>query len=150
MSSKAPENFFPLINENNRPSSNFVLNYRIVGNGPPLLLVHGFGISFNIWNSIAPFLSPHFTLIMIELPGIGNSPIPEKGKSYRDQAADGIETIRNLLGIEQWKVLSYSSSTRVAERIYSIVCFACRARSISVCRTIPYVKNFEFIFGIKI
>ena len=96
--------------------SHYLLNYRIAGNGPPLLLVHGFGISFNIWNELVPLLGPHFTLIMVELPGIGNSPRPEKEKTYLDQVADGIENIRILLKIERWKILSYSSGTRVAER----------------------------------
>jgi pimeloyl-ACP methyl ester carboxylesterase len=92
------------------------LNYRIVGNGPPLLLVHGFGISFNIWDSIVTLLCPYFALIMIELPGIGSSPLPEKGKAYLDQAVEGIEDLRNCLNIERWTVFSYSSGTRVAER----------------------------------
>ena len=46
----------------------------------PLLLVHGFGISFNIWKELLPLLCPYFTLVMVELPGIGESPMPRPGR----------------------------------------------------------------------
>lgn len=90
------------------------LNYRVVGNGSPLVLLHGFGISFNIWGSLLPFLRTHFTLIMVELPGIGRSPM--SGQPYLEQAVDGLERVRRLMGIERWHVFSYSSGTRVAEK----------------------------------
>jgi pimeloyl-ACP methyl ester carboxylesterase len=93
------------------------LNYRIEGNGPPLLMLHGFGISFNIWSSLLPLLSPHFTLVMVELPGIGKSPMPERGAdSYLETAAGELEKLRRLLRIQSWNIFSYSSGTRVAER----------------------------------
>lgn len=90
------------------------LNYRVDGNGSPLLLIHGFGISFNIWGSLVPLLRPHFTLIMVELPGIGHSPV--QGQPYLEETVDGLEKIRNLLEIERWDIFSYSSGTRVAEK----------------------------------
>jgi pimeloyl-ACP methyl ester carboxylesterase len=90
------------------------LNYRTEGNGMPLLMIHGFGISFNIWESLIPLLRPHFTLIMVELPGIGYS--LEPGPSYLDEAVSGLERVRSLLGIGRWDVFSYSSGTRTAEK----------------------------------
>jgi pimeloyl-ACP methyl ester carboxylesterase len=91
------------------------LNYRIEGSGPALLMVHGFGISFNIWAYLLPLLSSHFTLLLVELPGIGSSPAPEAGRSYLEAAADGIEYVRRAAGIERWDVLGYSSGSRAAE-----------------------------------
>ncbi len=92
-----------------------MLNYRTEGNGAPLLLVHGFGISFNIWRQLMALLRPHFRLVMIELPGIGSSPLPEPGAEYLEAAVEGLERVRESLGIERWAVLSYSSGTRIAE-----------------------------------
>ena len=68
-----------------------MLSYRVEGNGPPLLLVHGFGISFNIWQQLAPLLRPHFRVVMIELPGIGASALPEDGTSYLRAAVHEFE-----------------------------------------------------------
>jgi pimeloyl-ACP methyl ester carboxylesterase len=91
-----------------------MLSYRILGDGPPLLLIHGFGISFNIWKNLLPFLKDDFSLIMIELPGIGNSP-PSQG-DYLEYCAREIDCLRVELKIERWHVFSYSSGTRVGER----------------------------------
>jgi pimeloyl-ACP methyl ester carboxylesterase len=92
-----------------------VLNYRVVGNGPPLLLVHGFGISFNIWQNLVPLLCPYSTLVIVELPGIGASPSPSRGENYLLRAVEGIEHVRQTLGLETWNVLGYSTGSRIAE-----------------------------------
>jgi pimeloyl-ACP methyl ester carboxylesterase len=92
-----------------------ILNFQVVGTGRPLVLIHGFGISFNIWMNLAPLLSQHFTLVMVELPGIGGSPMPEEGQNYLAAALEGIEAVREQLGIKKWDVLGYSSGSRIAE-----------------------------------
>ena len=94
---------------------NRVLNYRVVGNGPPLLLVHGFGISFNIWRNLVPLLCPYFTLVTVELPGLGKSPMPAAGEDYLISAVEALEHVRRILGFELWNVLGYSTGSRVAE-----------------------------------
>lgn len=92
------------------------LNYQVIGNGPPLLMIHGFGISFNIWQKLIPLLCPHFSLIIIELPGIGSSSMPDMREAYLDQAVVGLEKLRTSLGIEHWQVLGYSYGVFVAKR----------------------------------
>lgn len=84
-----------------------VLNYQISGEGPPLLLVHGWGVSFTIWRNLAPLLSPHYKLIIPELPGIGRSPMPQGGQYY-DASAAALENLRKALEIPRWHVLGYS------------------------------------------
>lgn len=93
-----------------------MLNHRIEGHGPPLLMIHGLGISFPIWAGLRPYLCDHFTLIMVELPGIGSSPPPGPAIGYLAAALDGIEELRTSLDVERWHVLSYSSGTRIAEQ----------------------------------
>jgi len=43
------------------------------GSGEPLLLLHGFGANKDNWIQIAPLLSPHYRLIIPDLPGFGDS-----------------------------------------------------------------------------
>jgi len=105
------------------------LSYRVEGDGPPLLLVHGFMISFNIWQNLAPLLRPHFTLVLVELPGIGKSPLPSEGDDAVNAAIEGIEGVRGELGLEKWNVLGYSSGSRMAEAYI-------RAHAAHVCRAI--------------
>ncbi len=93
-----------------------LLSYRLEGSGPPLLLIHGFGISFSIWCDLLPLLTPHFLCILIELPGIGHSPPPAAEHPYYDQCAVEIERLRRHLCIDRWAILAYSSGSRAAER----------------------------------
>jgi pimeloyl-ACP methyl ester carboxylesterase len=92
-----------------------MLNYKIEGSGQPLLLIHGFGISFYIWEELSPLLRDRFRLIQIELPGIGASLPHAEGQSYLEASAAGIERVRKALGIGRWHVLSYSAGTRLGE-----------------------------------
>lgn len=93
-----------------------MLNYELDGSGPPLVLIHGFGISFNIWWELRPYLRDHFTLILTEMPGIGRSPAPASATPYLDFAVEELDALRAALGFERCSLLSYSSGTRVAEQ----------------------------------
>jgi pimeloyl-ACP methyl ester carboxylesterase len=64
-----------------------MLCYRLTGNGTPLLLIHGWGVTYAIWQNLAPLLTPYFQLIMIELPGIGDSPEVDPEKPYYQACA---------------------------------------------------------------
>lgn len=46
------------------------------GQGPDLVLLHGWGLHSGIWDLISEDLAEHFTLHLIDLPGFGRSPIP--------------------------------------------------------------------------
>jgi len=92
-----------------------MLQYRLEGSGLPLLLIHGWGVTYKIWQDLAPLLRPHFQLIMIELPGVGGSPEVDSGQAYYPACAEAIEEIRQSLGIVQCGILGYSTGTRVAE-----------------------------------
>ncbi|MFN8490356.1 MAG: alpha/beta hydrolase [Caldilineaceae bacterium] len=92
-----------------------MLCYKIEGTGSPLLLIHGFGVTYNIWKNLAPLLTDHFQMVMIELPGIGQSPLAEADKSYYMVCAEEIEKLRQALQYKQWAIFSYSTGTRAAE-----------------------------------
>lgn len=47
--------------------------YRIIGNGRPAVLVHGFGEDGEIWHNQVKFLQEKFKLIIPDLPGSGRS-----------------------------------------------------------------------------
>lgn len=49
------------------------LHYRCVGQGPDLVLVHGWGMHAGIWAPLIDFLAEDFRLHLIDLPGHGSS-----------------------------------------------------------------------------
>src|SRR5664279_5805532 len=49
---------------------------RTGGNGPPLLLLHGYTETHVMWHRVAPALAQRFSLTIADLPGYGFSAVP--------------------------------------------------------------------------
>lgn len=49
--------------------------YRIIGNGKPVMFVHGFGEDGNVWKNQIDHLNDRFHLIIPDLPGSGKSEV---------------------------------------------------------------------------
>lgn len=57
----------------------YSLSYRIIGKGQPVFLIHGYGEDSSIWNNQIESLSTICQLIVLDLPGSGQSFITPKG-----------------------------------------------------------------------
>ena len=58
-----------------------------VGEGPPVLLLHGFNHHADAWErNIAPIAAAGYRVIAIDLPGFGRSGVPEMSYSLRGYA----------------------------------------------------------------
>ena len=51
----------------------------IQGQGPDLVLLHGWGMHGGLWQPVAEQLSPRWRITTIDLPGHGHSPLPPGG-----------------------------------------------------------------------
>jgi pimeloyl-ACP methyl ester carboxylesterase len=51
--------------------------FRELGSGPPVILLHGFPFTQQVWDSFAHKLSQNFHVITPDLPGFGKSPLPD-------------------------------------------------------------------------
>jgi pimeloyl-ACP methyl ester carboxylesterase len=60
------------------------------GSGEPLVLIHGIGHRWQAWEPVLDVLSPHHEVIAIDLPGFGDSPVPEGGMP-RDMASSVVQ-----------------------------------------------------------
>lgn len=94
------------------------MNYKILNKDKQecLLLIHGFGISFEIWNKIAIELKKHYKLVIVELPGIGKSKLNNIEINYYEHCSEELEILRNKERIKKWTIIGYSTGTRVAEK----------------------------------
>lgn len=72
------------------------IHYVIGGKGQPLLLIHGFGQNWYMWNRVMPVLSRHFTIIAPDLPGVGESGKPKEGYDKKSMATDMHQLIQSL------------------------------------------------------
>jgi haloacetate dehalogenase len=57
------------------------INTLVGGEGPPLLLLHGYPQSHIMWRKVGPKLADHFTVVATDLRGYGDS-----GKPAGDEA----------------------------------------------------------------
>src|SRR4051812_44663447 len=72
------------------------IHYVIGGKGEPLLLIHGFGQNWYMWNRLLPELSKHFTVIAPDLRGVGESGKPAAGYDKKNMAVDMHELMKKL------------------------------------------------------
>ncbi|MFR0835728.1 MAG: alpha/beta fold hydrolase [Barnesiella sp.] len=57
---------------------NVDLQYRVTGEGQPVILLHGWGCNMNTLQSIETSLAPYFKVYNIDFPGFGDSSIPKE------------------------------------------------------------------------
>ncbi len=91
------------------------------GEGPPVLLLHGYPQTLAMWHLIAPRLTASFTVVATDLRGYGDSSKPEGGEEHagyskRAMAADQVEVMRTL-GFGSFAVLGHDRGGRVAHRM---------------------------------
>ncbi len=94
---------------------------RIGGEGPPLLLLHGYPQTHFIWHRVAPRLAGSFTLVMPDLRGCGRSkgppPDPEhRGYSKRRMAEDMVAVMERL-GFARFGLAGHDRGGRVGYRL---------------------------------
>ncbi|MBF5004421.1 alpha/beta fold hydrolase [Diaphorobacter caeni] len=91
------------------------------GEGPPLLLLHGHPQTSAIWHKVAPELAKHFSLVLADLRGYGDSSKPNGGArsvdySKRVMASDMVQVMRHL-GHDRFRVMAHDRGARVAHRL---------------------------------
>lgn len=93
------------------------IHLTIEGEGPPLLVLHGFGASGAAFRRLAPLLREHLTLITPDLPGFGYSErSPDSDHSHEANAGLMLELL-DRLGISSVAVLGHSVGAAIALRM---------------------------------
>ena len=90
--------------------------YEQAGSGKPLLLLHGWGVSSEIFRPLLYRLAGGRTVFSIDFPGFGLSDAPPHGWGTEEYA----ETVNGLLqelGVESTDVIAHSFGARVALRL---------------------------------
>ena len=113
--------FFPGFQRQTIQTSGTSINLVAGGNGPPLLLLHGYPQTHIEWRKMAPDLSTSYTLVMPDLRGYGDSGKPPEGDNHinyskRAMALDQVEVMEKL-GFRQFSIVSHDRGSRVAHRL---------------------------------
>ncbi len=91
------------------------------GEGPPVLLLHGYPQTLAMWHLVAPRLAGACTVVAADLRGYGDSSRPggggdHAGYSKRAMARDQVQVMREL-GFDSFAVIGHDRGGRVAHRM---------------------------------
>lgn len=103
------------------PTDRGPIHARVGGDGPPLLLLHGYPQTHLMWHAAAPRLAERFTVVATDLSGYGKSfrpaPAPDHAPhSKRALARDQVQAMASL-GYERFAVAGHDRGGRVAYRM---------------------------------
>ena len=107
----------------NREASRFVeaagirWHVQVVGDGPPLLLLHGTGSATHSWRGLVPLLEARFRLVAIDLPGHGFTERPPQRLFTLPGMAGGVCDLLEVLDIAPDLVLAHSAGAAVMLRM---------------------------------
>ena len=98
-----------------------LLHTCIGGSGPPLLLLHGHPQTYAMWHLVAPALTKHFTVVLMDLRGYGDSARPTSDAEHaayskRAMAFDAVAVMLHH-GFKRFGVLAHDRGARVAHRL---------------------------------
>ena len=94
---------------------------RVGGSGPPLLVLHGFPQTHEMWHPVAPALAGAFTVVAADLPGYGGSFRPKAADDHAPHGkralAEDLVAAMARLGHGRFAVAGHDRGGRVGYRM---------------------------------
>jgi haloacetate dehalogenase len=117
------------------------------GDGPPVLLLHGYPQTHAMWHLVAPRLAEDFTVVATDLRGYGDSSKPfgdEDHSTYtkRAMAADQA-AVMNSLDFDSFAVVGHDRGGRVGHRM--VLDYPGRVTKLTVLDIVPTRHVFETV-----
>lgn len=91
------------------------INLWVGGDGPPVLLLHGYPQTAQMWHKVAPRLIEHYTVVCPDLRGYGDSDKPRDGYDKRTMARD-MHELMAALGHDAYALVGHDRGARVGHR----------------------------------
>ena len=88
------------------------LHVRVVGAGPAIVLLHGFGDTGDMWAPLAAKLMKDHTVVVPDLRGMGLSAHPETGYEKKNQAVD-VAGVMDKLKIDRADLVTHDIGNMV-------------------------------------
>ncbi|MGA8052128.1 MAG: alpha/beta hydrolase [Burkholderiales bacterium] len=112
---------FPGFQQKKIKTSGASINLVAGGDGPPVLMLHGYPETHAMWHKIAPRLARRYTVVCPDLRGYGDSSKPRglpdhSNYSKRAMALDMAEVMTRL-GHERFHLVGHDRGARVAHRL---------------------------------
>src|SRR5215469_10122455 len=85
---------------------------RVGGNGPAVVMLHGFGDTGDMWAPLAAVLAKDHTIIVPDLRGMGLSSYPDSGYDKKTQAQD-IARVMDKLNVQKADLVTHDIGNMV-------------------------------------
>ncbi len=92
--------------------------FSIDGAGPPVVLLHGLGLTHAVWDQQLPALTSAFRVLRYDLLGHGES-VKHRGAYAMDQFVDQLDKLLDSLALEHTSIVGFSLGGMIA-RAYTI------------------------------
>jgi pimeloyl-ACP methyl ester carboxylesterase len=105
-----------VVSEAVNPTDGIPISFEVSGDGPPVVLVHGSGLSRAIWRGFGYVraLREEFTVIALDLRGHGRSAKPVRSEDYRmPLVVEDILAVLDVVGAPSAHYFGYSFGARV-------------------------------------
>ena len=89
----------------------------IGGEGPPVLLLHGYPQCHATWHDVAPTLAKRYTVIAPDLPGYGKSRVLDAGPWHKRAVGTELVAMMHALGHDRFAVIGHDRGARVGYRL---------------------------------
>ncbi|KAF7682248.1 hypothetical protein GT037_001224 [Alternaria burnsii] len=90
------------------------IHFRYHGEGPPILLVHGFPQHSLTWHTIGPILAQNYTVIAPDIRGCGDSALPFSKNYTAAAAGTDLKAILDYLNITSTYVFAHDKGVGLA------------------------------------
>ncbi len=99
------------------------VHVEIVGQGKPLVMLHGWGMHSGVWQPLVKKLSSQYMLYLVDLPGMGNSkPIePCHIHSVAEEVAEVIPGVSDILGWSLGGLVAQRIAINQSDRIRRLI-----------------------------
>jgi haloacetate dehalogenase len=126
-------------------TSGATINLKVGGEGPPVLMLHGYPQTQAMWHKTAPQLARDYTVVCADLRGYGDSSKPKgvpghANYSKRAMARDMAEVMTEL-GYPAFHVVGHDRGARVAHRLARD--HGRRVRTLTVLDISPTLKMYQ-------
>jgi len=95
-------------------SNGVKIRYLVAGHGNPVILIHAFGMSAEMWGPVITDLSGNHQVIAMDCRGHGHSGKPHEPAQYGIEMVNDVMRLMGHLGIKQAHIIGYSMGGSIA------------------------------------
>ncbi|MFC4249029.1 alpha/beta fold hydrolase [Natribaculum luteum] len=120
------------------------IHLRQGGDGPPLLLLHGYPQTHVNWHKIAPELAENYTVVTPDLRGYGDSrgPSDPETRQYTNrEMAEDMVAVMTSMGFDEYRIVGHDRGARVGYRF--ALDHPDRVEKLAVLDIIPTLETVE-------